>query len=130
MVKIRIKADTNDGDYVFEESEITFEQAEKIKPLVDAIRRFEPYQGEWMPGQFTNHDHNFPYGECLREDMGEKHIYEIYSNIPKDSIELFEQLIPYNEYGIHTIESVEVFDGEETSQIRKILISFLKANKY
>ena len=103
---IVITADTNDGDYITEKSEITDDQIEIIMPVIESIKKFTPYQGEWSPGLFTTHDHNFPYGECLREDMGEKSIYDIYGK--SEGLELFETFIPYDEYGIHTITSAEI----------------------
>ncbi len=107
---IVIEADTNDGDYITNKSEITDSELEVINPVIQAIKNFKPYQGEWMPGQFTTHDHNFPLGDCLREDMGEKPIEEIYSNVDSNSLEVFKEMVPYGEYGIHTIKSIEIVD--------------------
>lgn len=107
-----IVADTNDGDYVTEITAVDTETLDKIKPLVKAIKNFKPYIGQYesydgtMRG--TTHDHNWPDGECLREDMGEKNIYEIYSDFDEDVIDTFRDLCPVDEYGIHTIESVKV----------------------
>lgn len=111
---IIIKADTNDGDYITEKSKITDDQIKLITPVVDAIRNFEPYVGtksDWI----HKHRHNFPYGECLRKDLGEKSPEEMYGHI--EGFELFENLIPYDEYGIHTIESVEIIEVTETEKL-------------
>jgi hypothetical protein len=98
--EITVVADTNDGDYITEISQISSEDLEDIKPIVEAIKNFKPYKN----GGRT-HNHNFPYGECRREDLGELEIYDIYSEV---DIEMFEDYLPCSEYGIHTIESVEV----------------------
>jgi len=50
---IVIKADTNDGDYVSEKSEITDYQIEQIKPLIEAIKNFQPYVGYTKRNTFS-----------------------------------------------------------------------------
>lgn len=108
---IKIKADTNDGDYITQEVDITEAQLKLIEPVIKAIKKFKPYKGEWMPGQFITHTHNFPTKDCLREDMGEKSIEELYPNLK--GLELFEDISPYSEYGIHTIESIEIVETKK-----------------
>ena len=113
MFEITITVDTNDGDYATEVSNITPEQLEKIRPLIEAIKEFKPYeviyktdykidgQDEWP----MTHRHNYPCGDILRDDLGEKDPREIYK-FPEEIFELFEDFIPYGEYGFHTIESI------------------------
>jgi hypothetical protein len=44
--------------------------------------------------------------------LGEKSPSELYGNIP--GFNLFDELRPYGEYGIHTIVSVEIiYEGEK-----------------
>ncbi|MDD3412586.1 MAG: hypothetical protein PHY47_01165 [Lachnospiraceae bacterium] len=110
--EITIRADTNDADYVMKITRVDKATLERIKPLVEAIKTFEPYEGEYKSYDGTirmiTHDHNWPDGECLRKDLGEKDIYEIYSKFDKKIIEDFRYLCPVSEYGLHTIESVEI----------------------
>lgn len=105
---ITIKIDTNDADYNIQVSTITEEELEKIKPLIKQISKFKPYTVpcSWNVNGRT-HRHNYPYGECLREDLGEKSPRELYK-ADDEVFELFEDLMPCNEYGFHTIESIEV----------------------
>lgn len=107
-----ITADTNDADYVTSQNKVTDEDIKKLMPMIEAIKNFKPYHGEWSPGKFCEHSHNFPYGEDLpRDDMGEKSIEELYGDVP--GFDLFQELVPFGEYGVHTIVKIEiVYEGE------------------
>ena len=112
--EITIVADPNDGDYMTRVEEISEEDLETIKPLIQAIKEFKPYtveyENKYSVGaglRKTTHSNNYPFGDCLRKDMGEKSPEEIYS-FSKEVFYIFEDLIPCSEYGIHTIESVTV----------------------
>lgn len=106
--EITITIDTNDADYRTEVSKISEEELELIKPLIAAIKKFEPYVGvipntdrEWRHGS------NYPQGECLREDLGEKSAIEYYG-FPEETHDLFEGFCPCDEHGWHTVESIYV----------------------
>lgn len=105
---IKIEADTNDADYVMEISTISDEDLNKIKPLIAAIKAFKSYKGRSKSGLTHYHQNNYPHGECLRCDLGEKPPREIYKGFDEEVFELFEDLLPHGEYGIHTIVSIEV----------------------
>lgn len=108
--EITIIADTNDGDYVTQVSEISEENLSFIKPLIAAIKKFKSYKAkvEDSLGKFTwTHHHNYPIGECRRDDLGEKSPRELY-NFDEKIFDFFEGLLPYSEYGIYTIESIMV----------------------
>lgn len=117
--EITIIADTNDADYVTQISKISESELESIKPLIKAIKNFKPYQTNSSHGAYChNHTHNFPTGECQREDLGEKAPCEVYQGVvSEDVFEFFaEELVPPgHEYGIHTIKSIEV-----TPYVKKI----------
>lgn len=87
MLKILITADTNDGDYVTEENDITQEQIEAIRPIVKAIWA---NNGEWENG-----------------DVGDNSDYYI-EVVGEDLFNLFNDFAPFGEHGIHTIESIEI----------------------
>jgi hypothetical protein len=114
---IYIVADTNDGDYVSEMSLITDEMLEKIKPVINAIKAFEPYEaystGVWR-SKWT-HTTNYPCGEANRADLGEKSAEELYGHI--DGFKEFDQFVPNGEYGIHSIESIKVFNVESIEEL-------------
>ena len=105
---IIIKADTNDGDYITNKCEITDEQIELIKPMVEAVKNFKPYNTK-VPGKMEwTHDDNYPTGECVREDLGQLSAEDFYKDI--DNFDTFDQFVPYGEYGIHTIVSIEILE--------------------
>jgi len=106
---IKITADTNDGDYITEISKISDKNLAKIKPLIAAIKAFEPYKAQGKSGTSWTHSHNYPCGEYSpRTDLGEKCPQDIYKGFTKDIFQILEDLLPYGEYGIHTIKSIEI----------------------
>ncbi len=106
MYEITIIVDTNDADYDTSINCISEENLEKIRPLIIAIKNFKPYKGKSRNKTYT-HNHNFPYGEMCRENLGEKTHEEIYSEFSEE-MQIFEDLIPYGgEWGFHTITSIE-----------------------
>ncbi|KKL70172.1 hypothetical protein LCGC14_2107600 [marine sediment metagenome] len=111
--EITIVGDTNDADYITQVESISEEDLEIIKPLIKAIKNFKPYKigykCSWDSNKtgYWTHDHNYPYGECLRDDLGEKTPRELY-DFDEKVFELFEEYAPYGEYGIHTIESITI----------------------
>lgn len=110
MVKYEliIKVDTNDGDYATEVATISDADLDKIKPLIVAIGKFQPYKTKTESGSEWTHTHNYPFGEVVREDLGEKEPREYYHGVvSEDVIDLFEEFLPYSEYGFHTIVSIE-----------------------
>lgn len=113
MWNIRVVVDTNDADYSECVTEISNEDLEKIKPLIEAIKNFEPYTVpvETMSGKMVNrkHRHNYPYGVDLpRKDLGEKLPEEIYG-FDEEVHEIFEECCPSSVIGFHTVEKVEVW---------------------
>ena len=109
IYKISIIVDENDGDYNEKSCTITADDIEEIKPLIEAIKLFKPYIGNESRNKYgIKHSHNYPCGECLREDMGELKPAEIYPEIDAEVFELFEEFIPHPQHGFHTITSIIV----------------------
>lgn len=115
MYKIIIKADTNDADYITFIKDIDEETLELIKPVVEAIKNFKSYKTEARNGTVWNNINNYPKEECLRDDLGEKSAKELYGHL--EEFEEFDDLTPYGEYGIHTIESVLVMKVESVTTL-------------
>lgn len=114
-----ITADTNDGDYVTEKHSVTDETIELLKPAIEAVKNFKPYKVH-MHNIDWNHSHNFPTGECCREDLGEKTPKEYYVDggfMTEDQFLDFEEYVPYAEYGIHTITSIEILEVSEETKL-------------
>ena len=107
---IIVIADWNDGEYLTAKNLITDEQLEKIKPVIEAIKNFIPYESKQSYG-VVKHGHNFPIFDCLREDMGEKSVEEIYVDsglVTQKALNLFYDYLPACEYGLHTIKHVDI----------------------
>jgi len=108
MKKLIVKADTNDGDYITAVNEITEEEFYLISEVIDAIKQFKPYE-EIRFDISWKHESNYPIGECHRSDLGEKSVEEMYGHLK--GFKLFnDKFVPYNEYGIHTIKSIELIN--------------------
>ena len=104
-----IKADTNDADYISQLTLITKEEYELIFPVINAIKEFESYEyvdEDWMT---YTHCNNYPTGEAVREDLGEKHARELYGHL--EGFDHFdEEFVPFGEFGIHTIEEIRILE--------------------
>lgn len=94
---ILIEADTNDGDYVTKVSEITDEQIELIKPVIEAIKRKNAsYDG----------GHNYETEELVGKSDAKK----LYGHL--EGFITFNGFVPEgdeNYPGIHTIERIKIF---------------------
>jgi len=78
-------------------------------PLIQAIKKFEPYEGKSKNSDYTStHRCNYPTQESCREDLGEKTPEEYYSDISPEIHELFREYCPFEEHGFHTVESIHI----------------------
>lgn len=113
---IIIKADTNDADYITEETLVTDpKQIEIVTKMARLLKEFKPYKsGTWT------HSSNFPWNDNVREDLGAKPAEEIYKGLmPEEDLEYFKDMCPYGEYGIHTIESIRIITITEDTDLLK-----------
>lgn len=110
-----VEVDTNDADYIGKIVEIEDESVEKFKPLIEKIKQFKPYKAAGLHDLTWNHTCNFPHGECLREDLGEKHPCELYAINEETYEEFIETFCLYGgEWGFHTITKIqEITLGEK-----------------
>ena len=108
MKHFYVEVDTNDADYIGKIVKVENETAEKFKPLIEKISQFTPYKSTGNHNLIWNHTGNFPYGECLREDLGEKHPCELYG-INKETYEEFIETFSLygGEWGFHTITRIQ-----------------------
>lgn len=103
MKTFYVEVDTNDADYIGKIVEVEDEIAKKFEPLIKKIAQFTPYTVDnWT------HDSNFPVGECLRTDLGEKNpceLYDIDENTYEEFVDAFE--LYGSEWGFHTITKIQ-----------------------
>jgi len=95
---IEVTADENDADYVTEISTISNEWLEKIKPVIAAIKK--------------NHG-DYPRGEIVGKN--EKSAEDIYGHLP--GFQGFDALVPYGEYGIHSIDKIVIYPYIEKTRL-------------
>lgn len=100
--ELRVTADHNDADYITEIIPVSEDELDKLRPMFKQIAGFKEYERRGR-----RHWHNFPHGDCLRDDLGEKSPRELYG-WTEDEFDFLLEYIPSSEYGIHTIESVTV----------------------
>jgi hypothetical protein len=100
-----VEVDSNDGDYETNEFAIKEKELERVRPVIEAIAKFKPYKVK-NRGIEWPHSRNYPYGDCHRDDLGEKSAEELYGHIK--GFEEFNEMVPQGEYGIHTITRCEL----------------------
>lgn len=116
---VKITVDQNDADFVTNEEIIEdVEEEEFIRKVAEAISKFQSYLANVNGVEFRHH-HNFPIIESQRKDLGEKSPFELYSDyLTQSEIEKFiDNFIPDCEFGLHTIESIELRPKTETEKL-------------
>ena len=84
--------DTNDGDYIIEKNPITDKQISQLKTIISKLT-----------GGYNNWDTRWEYAD------NNQLATQVYKDVlSKEDFQLMQQIIPYGEYGIHTIESIEI----------------------
>ncbi|PCI45910.1 MAG: hypothetical protein COB41_00540 [Proteobacteria bacterium] len=113
--EITIIADTNDADYVTSINEICESDLLKIRPLIEQVSNFKTYKSNEC-GYEMEHNHNWSIGDSYRGDLGEKSPRELYK-ATEEVFQILEELIPCGEYGIHTLESIEISPLQKKEQL-------------
>lgn len=95
---IVVIADTNDADYVSsiikenkQPSYFSPKNLTRFKRIVEVVKKEDRHN--WDNSEFGGTTPKIMYEEVLTED----------------DIDFFEEYLPYGEYGIHTIKSVEIY---------------------
>lgn len=89
---IIIEGDSNDADYIMDMNEISDKEIIEILPMIEAIKS-KSNDGECQ--------HNFPSSE-----YSEGSVEELYGNVM--GFKLFDDFVPYGEFGLHTITSIKI----------------------
>ncbi len=96
---IDIKADTNDADYVREVNVIDRKTLDRLRPLIVAIKNQPP-----KPGYAGTHNwETSDYGDGTTP-------YIVYAEFGEELIDIFSELVPTGEYGVHTIDEILVYE--------------------
>lgn len=139
--QVMATVDTNDGDYVTRNSVIDENELETLRFVCEKIKGFEDYEtvdtgkyGHYLSDgrevfgivpegvertrpDKNRHSSNWPNGECHRSDLGELRPEEIYDLSETDVQFMEEEILPYCEYGFHTVESIEIAPYQETERL-------------
>ena len=121
--QIIIEVDTNDADYNTQVSEIDEGDLLVVRKIAELIKEFKPYKSEYKSSssgevRTWNHSHNWPEGDILRDDLGEKDSMELYG-LTEEEHDIFSNYLPWCEYGFHTIESIKIFPLVESEELLK-----------
>lgn len=93
---IIIVGDTNDGDYVTEKTPITDQEIEQLKPILAHIGK-----------KSSNWNTRYEYDEDELATLIYKDVFT------EEQFKLMDKFVPHGEYGIHTIESVDIITVTE-----------------
>lgn len=88
-----VTADTNDGDYVTDKSEITEEQILIIQNVCKVLKKDPSWGTMDMEDRRNSPERFVKSGKLTQEEVDTMH-----------------EFCPSGEYGIHTIESVEIIE--------------------
>ena len=109
--RLLITADWNDADYIEHLITLTQKEYDHFLPLIQAIQNYQPYIRRHSFGGIDCH--NWDSG---RTDLGEKTLYEKYSQFSEEIIDEFIErfeIYGYEDCQIHTIKSLVNIDTNE-----------------
>lgn len=114
-MKINIKVDTNDADFIYIKSDVDKKDVESLKLMANAISNFKPYKSKSQNYNLAHeHKHNFPNGgrygfDTHRSDLGGKSPYNYYVKGKKVSKKTFDTFKKYvKERTFHTIHQIKL----------------------
>ena len=98
-----VNGDTNDADYVSQETEIKGIYEEHYDKIVRMAKVIMENRTKELPNRRIVNNHNYPNSEYAFKDK-----HEMYPMFSAEDWELFDGIVPCGEYGIHTIVALEV----------------------
>jgi len=97
-----VQADTNDGDYIHNISEVDEETLPVIRKAAKAIKN-------------ASKRHNWGTSEYVDSN---EHPSVLYKDIlSQEELEIFGDFVPSGEYGIHTINSIQLLTIEKEENL-------------
>lgn len=97
-----IKADTNDADYIEEWNKLEGWVLENINVVKKVWNTIKEHGNKF--------NYNWPDSEY---GSGSIYQYVGLNDVTEDDIEVFSELCPYGEFGIHSIKSVKIVEVVE-----------------
>lgn len=113
---IIVVADTNDADYITNKREITDEQLEALKPVFKVLLDRRAKLNEDRDKNWNEFRHNWEIGEFARKKTPEN-LYIETELLTEEQVELFNNFVPNGEYGIHTIEQIDIIEVANETKI-------------
>ena len=92
-IQLYVNADTNDGDYISNTTEITKASLKTVTKVAKAIKECKM-------------DYNWATYDRAEKELSPEVVYK--GVLTKKEIDCFREYVPYHEYGVHTIESIEI----------------------
>lgn len=100
MYYLIIKADTNDADYVTSIKHIPASKIEDLRNIIFKVKKESDNSIDWRTG-----------------DHAAEEVWEAHPELTVSECELLNDYIPYTEWGIHTIEDVQLFKVESVETL-------------
>ncbi len=98
-----IKGDTNDADYVTEESELTLAELEELKPVIERIKeRLRLEKKDW-----NKYSTNWGTSDYCDKDESPEALYVDTGLLTQEQVWQFADYVPY---GIHSIVSIRLLE--------------------
>ncbi len=107
---IYIKADENDADYVTSLNEITDENLELIRPLLTEIKNCKSRQNWPAPSDYRDCELHLLYPKHFKIVIDPEDEDESLIETNSEAAEVFYNLLPYSEEGIHTIKDIRILE--------------------
>lgn len=101
---IVVEADTNDADYIQSSCVINEKVLKTIRIVIKEIKDFDS-------NPKNAYQHNWPKLDNYESPS------LIYKNLTEKQIDLFNELVPYGENGVHSIESVKLYEIVDEAEI-------------
>lgn len=108
-LKVIIRCDYNDADFVSEENDITLQEWERLLSILLKMKRVRK---RYWPGGVQ-----CELGEFSSEDARDKYK----DTITEADFEFLETFLPYHENGIHSINEVTLREVKEISSLKEAL---------
>jgi hypothetical protein len=105
---IIIKADYNDGDYLY-----SFIEEKELKSVEDTVTFLKKISSVIS----KNNYHSWTTNDRAENEESPQEMYK--GLLTEDEIESFNMLLPYNEYGLHTIKSIRILKVENDVELLK-----------